>query len=302
MDWREPLIIKSFLRLRSNMLDGNIPKQLSLLSSLQVLDLADNKLSGTLPPSFGNFRAMIMIPHGGKPILSKNMASYYTENIQITTKGSELTFTSVLSFVASLDLSDNNISGEIPEEFTNLHGLHSLNLSGNHLTGRIPINIGAMGQLESLDLSLNHLSSTIPTSIADLNFLGHLNLSHNNLSGRIPSGNQLQTLNDPSIYIGNHYLCGQPLLEKCPSDEPVEGPAEEKQNENGSEIIWLYVGLSPGFVVGFWGFLGIVMLKKSTRYAYIRFIDRICDWIYMDVIINSARPKSKRNRGRRGCR
>ncbi|XP_038977498.1 receptor-like protein EIX2 [Phoenix dactylifera] len=216
------------LRPRSNMLDGNIPWQLSLLSSLQVLDLADNKLSGTLPLSFGNFIAMIMIQNGGKLALFENMASYYIENIQINTKGSELMFTSVFSLVTSLDLSDNNIFGEIPEELTNFHGLHSLNLSGNHLTERIPINIGAMGQLEPLDLSMNNLSSIIPTSIAYLNFLEHLNLPYNNLSRRIPSGNQLQILNDPSIYISNQYLCGLPLPEKYPGDEPAECPIEKK--------------------------------------------------------------------------
>nr|XP_019705444.1 receptor-like protein EIX1 [Elaeis guineensis] len=293
------------LCLRSNMLDGNIPIQLSPLASLQVLDLADNKLSGNLPPSFGNFVAMIGIPNGSKPILSGDVASYYVENLLITMKGRELIFTAVLSLVTSLDLSDNNISGEIPEKFTNLRGLYYLNLSGNHLTGRIPENIGAMEQLESLDLSRNNLSSTIPTSISNLNSLEYLNLSHNNLSGRFPNGNQLRTLiNDPSVYMGNWYLCGFPLLEKCPDDEPAEGPTahgrEEKQdeNENDSEMIWFYVSLSPGFVVGFWGFLGAVMLKKSTRYAYIRFIDRICDWIYMAITINSARPKSKGNCGR----
>ncbi|KAG1355037.1 Receptor-like protein 12 [Cocos nucifera] len=300
----ESLSSLKVLRLRSNMLDGNIPTNLSLLASLQVLDLADNNLSGTLPPSFGNFKAMIVIQNESKSVLSEDVASYYTENLLITMKGLDLTFTTVLSLVTSLDLSDNNISGEIPEKLTKLYGLHFLNLSGNHLTGRIPKNIGAMGQLESLDLSMNNLSSTIPTSISNLNFLAHLNLSYNNLSGRIPSGSQLQTfINDPSIYIGNRYLCGQPLPEKCPGDEPARGPTvhgrEEKQdeNENDSEMIWFYVSLSPGFVVGFWGFLGAVMLKKSSRYAYIRFIDRLCDWIHMVTTTNSAKPKSKRNRG-----
>ncbi|KAG1355035.1 receptor-like protein EIX2 [Cocos nucifera] len=182
----ENLLALEVLRLRSNILDGNIPMQLSLLASLQVLDLADNKLVGILPPSFGNFSAMTVIPNRSEPILFENMSSYYTENLHITTKGLDLTFTTVLSLVTSLDLSDNNISGEIPEEFTNLRGLLFLNLSGNHLTGNIPKNIGAMGQLESLDLSMNNLSSTIPTRISNLNFLEHLNLSHNNLSGKIP--------------------------------------------------------------------------------------------------------------------
>jgi len=38
----------------------------------------------------------------------------------------------------SLDLSCNQLSGEIPEELTNLTFLGSLNLSNNHLVGQIP--------------------------------------------------------------------------------------------------------------------------------------------------------------------
>lgn len=70
----------------------NIPVQLSLLDSLQVLDLADNKLSGTLPPSFGNFRAMTVIPDGAPVVLYEDLAKYdfYAENVQITAEGQEL--------------------------------------------------------------------------------------------------------------------------------------------------------------------------------------------------------------------
>ncbi|ONK64074.1 uncharacterized protein A4U43_C07F21820 [Asparagus officinalis] len=46
------------LRLRSNVLEGSIPEQLSLLENLQVLDLADNNLSGTIPQWLGNLTAM----------------------------------------------------------------------------------------------------------------------------------------------------------------------------------------------------------------------------------------------------
>lgn len=46
----------SFLRrlsLRSNFFDGDIPKQLCLLSRLQVLDLANSDLSGEIPQCLG---------------------------------------------------------------------------------------------------------------------------------------------------------------------------------------------------------------------------------------------------------
>ncbi|GJS55160.1 leucine-rich repeat protein [Tanacetum coccineum] len=85
-----------------------------------------------------------------------------------------------------------------------------LNLSHNHLSGSIPDSVGNMKVIISLDFSDNQLSGMIPPSLAALNFLSHLNLSHNNLSGRIPTGNQLQTLIDPSIYAGNRDLCGTP--------------------------------------------------------------------------------------------
>ncbi|RWR93262.1 LRR receptor-like serine/threonine-protein kinase GSO1 [Cinnamomum micranthum f. kanehirae] len=51
---------------RSNMFQGNMPPQLSLLSSVHILDLANNRLSGKIPTSFGNFTSMAMTPwkHG----------------------------------------------------------------------------------------------------------------------------------------------------------------------------------------------------------------------------------------------
>ncbi|XP_042415229.1 receptor-like protein EIX2 [Zingiber officinale] len=47
------------LSLRSNKFTGEIPSKLSLMPSLQILDLAHNLFSGLLPPSFGNFTAMM---------------------------------------------------------------------------------------------------------------------------------------------------------------------------------------------------------------------------------------------------
>ncbi|WOG86445.1 hypothetical protein DCAR_0205650 [Daucus carota subsp. sativus] len=58
----------------------------------------------------------------------------------------------------SIDLSNNNISGEIPEELMHLRALSNLNLAGNHLAGRIPSRIGNLEKLEFLDLSrLNYM-------------------------------------------------------------------------------------------------------------------------------------------------
>ena len=71
--------------------------------------------------------------------LYDNGSSYgYEERLIVITKGLLLEYTRTLSLVVSIDLSDNNLSGEFPEGITKLFGLVFLNLSMNHITGRIP--------------------------------------------------------------------------------------------------------------------------------------------------------------------
>ncbi|CAL9088914.1 unnamed protein product, partial [Musa acuminata var. zebrina] len=214
----ENLLSLRVLSLKSNLFYGSIPVHIANLTSLQVLDLSSNHLSGSIPSSLGNCSAMVEIQHDITSLLNLfNVSGSYSESIVITAKGYDIQYTTILSLVTSIDLSNNNLSGEIPRELTKLHGLHFLNLSKNHLRGTIPEKIGSMEQLESLDLSMNNLTGDIPSSFSSLNFLSHLNLSHNNLSGRIPTaGGQMSTfIDDPSIYDGNEYLCGTPLPE-CP--------------------------------------------------------------------------------------
>ncbi|XP_058075932.1 receptor-like protein EIX1 [Magnolia sinica] len=269
------------LSLRSNMFSGNIPSQLSKLTSLHVLDVAQNYLSGSIPQSFENLMAMKneqkinhVLSYGGM------RSSYYKENLLVSVKGLVLEYTRTVSLVTCMDLSRNNLSGEIPEGFTGLLGLRALNLSGNHLAGKIPDKIGKLALLESLDFSENQLSGTIPQSISNLTFLSCLNLSFNNLWGKIPSGNQLQTFQNPSIYMGNIGLCGPPLLDKCVSDETPPGPGYVEKDEEEDEMRWFYSGLGPGFAVGFWALCGILVLKKSWRIVYYHFFDEMKDRLF----------------------
>lgn len=156
------------------------------------------------------------------------LTAIYEESLMVTIKGRELDYSNTLSLVMSMDLSANDLHGQIPDSITDLVELQSLNLSGNRLKGSIPRKIDNLQQLESLDLSKNLLDGKIPSSISALNYLSYLNLSYNNLSGRIPVGNQMQTLTDPTIYAGNPDLCGTPLTKKCTGDE-VPGAGYKKQ-------------------------------------------------------------------------
>ncbi|CAL9054569.1 unnamed protein product, partial [Musa banksii] len=236
------------LRLRSNMFSGNIPAELGQLAYLHVIDLANNKLSGPIPHSFGNLNAAMTRsrPHLTRrdkrvfysPLVKDRPAllpfDNYDDSIALTIKGRYYNFSIILYLVNIIDLSNNNLTGEIPIEIGSLSMLQTLNLSRNNFVGQIPAAIGAMKSLETLDLSFNKLSGVIPQSFSALNSLNHLNLSYNNLSGAIPSGNQLRTLEDASIYIGNVHLCGPPVTKSCSDDPNVDSTEEEY--EQGSHI------------------------------------------------------------------
>lgn len=296
--WIGELTSLGFLVLRSNKFEGGIPPQLSQLSNLQLLDLALNNLSGTIPTSFGNFSAMAVTDRKNDQYVLNDTVFGYEESIWVHWKGRQSEYTHTVSLVMNIDLSSNNLSGEIPKEITILYGLQSLNLSRNHLIGNIPEKIGNLRWIESLDLSRNQLSGVIPQSLSNLTSLNHLNLSYNNLSGRIPSGNQLDTLDDSSIYIGNHDLCGTPLPKNCPRNEKSHDPelvGDKEEDEKGIEIELFFITMGPGFVVGFWIVCGPLLFKKSWRIAYYLFFDKIKDWLYVIVARKMAKFQSKRS-------
>ncbi|KAL6288237.1 hypothetical protein ACE6H2_012627 [Prunus campanulata] len=269
----ENMLSLLILSLRLNSFTGNIPSQLCGLSNLHILDLSHNNLSGKIPQCIGNLS-------GFKSEFTDKDTSRYQGKLEVVSKGRVLMYDSILYLVNGVDLSDNNLSGEMPVGLTSLLKLGTLNLSMNHLTGNIPEKIGNLEQIETLDLSTNKLSGSIPRSMVSLTFLNHLNLSFNNLSGRIPTGNQFKTLVDQSIYEGNAALCGYPLP-GCQDDnkEAPQVPSGDGEDDDDSkfEKLWFIISIVIGFFVGFWGVCGTLVIKKSWRYAYFHFLDKVKD-------------------------
>ncbi|XP_041026887.1 LRR receptor-like serine/threonine-protein kinase GSO2 [Juglans microcarpa x Juglans regia] len=255
------------IRLRHCSIWGLIPISIGNLSSIRRLDLLNNQMNGSIPESIGR-----------------------------------------LSQLLSLDLSQNFWYGILKEaHFQNLSRLEWLDLSSDLPTNtlalevhqdwvppfkiRIPETIGNLNALESLDLSRNGISGSIPDSLSSLHFLSYLNLSFNNLSGKIPRGSQLQTLNDPSIYQGNSLLCGHPLPTKCPWDEtepghaaPIDDGKVDEDNEDRIDSLLFYLIVAVGFVVGFWGVCGTLIVKTSWRLAYFRMFDNLKDKIAIFIM------------------
>ncbi len=64
-----------------------------------------------------------------------------------------------------MDLSENQLSGEIPPELGNLSNLRGLLLSNNQLSGEIPPELGNLSNLAELHLSRNQLTGRIPPEV-----------------------------------------------------------------------------------------------------------------------------------------
>uniref|UniRef100_A0A803KTE3 Leucine-rich repeat-containing N-terminal plant-type domain-containing protein n=2 Tax=Chenopodium quinoa TaxID=63459 RepID=A0A803KTE3_CHEQI len=284
----------SFLSLGNNNFVGEIPLSLCQLPFLQILDLAVNEISGTIPNCIGNLTAMQsttdMLPQLQYNGIGSNyvIAIAYTDAATIMWKQTERSFGKFIGLVKLIDLSNNKLEGEIPREISALHGLVSLNLSRNSLVGSITPEIGQLTALEVLGLSNNHLSGEIPASITALSSLSNLDLSNNHFFGEIPKGTQLQGFN-ASVYAGNPQLCGAPLS-NCSWDQPHHNSTRgdnttphDDTDDDKMFIVGLYVSVVLGFIIGFWGVYGTLVVKRSWRRAFFQFFDDMKDRLYVMV-------------------
>ncbi|OMO88199.1 hypothetical protein COLO4_20374 [Corchorus olitorius] len=274
-------LLLAYLGLRANHLTGNIPEEFCKFPNLHIIDFAHNNLSGTIPECLGNLEAFTYLGPLFNVLPSAQRISFM-QHVEVVTKGRKNEYSKIIPLVNAIDLSSNNLVGEIPDHLTKLSALGTLNLSWNHLTGRIPENIGDLKRLETLDLSHNYLYGPIPPSMSSMTLLNHLNLSFNNLSGQIPTSNQFQTFNDPSIYQGNLKLCGPPLSTSCSStsNKNAEDKNEDSDGEDKYDKLWFYVSTAVGFAVGFWAVCGSLVIKQSWRRAYFKFVDKLKDRLF----------------------
>jgi len=251
-------------------------------SKLHIIDLSFNKFSGSLPLEmiqswksmkasntsqlqYEQWRLFFRTQQKGQSWTETNTYSFTMSN-----KGLVMVYERLQEFykMMAIDISSNNISGEIPKVIGELKGLVLLNLSNNILTGNIPSSLGKLSNLEALDLSFNNLSGKIPQQLTQLTFLEFLNVSFNNLSGPIPQNQQFSTFQDNS-FEGNQGLCGDQLSKKCidharPSFSPPS--ASDDDSESFFEFDWKVslIGYVGGLVAGV--ALGITFSPQVLRW------------------------------------
>ncbi|XP_019167267.1 PREDICTED: LRR receptor-like serine/threonine-protein kinase GSO1 isoform X2 [Ipomoea nil] len=291
------LKLLEILCLDSNELKGSIPNNICQLQSIHIMDLSSNHFSGSIPTCFNSLMTTNdeLMPEEYFDTFEDPLEEVFFDYEWLMWKGIKEEYGKNLKFMKLIDLSSNKLVGEIPAKITDLHMLNSLNLSRNKLTGSIPDKIGEMRSLESLDLSNNQLSGAIPPSLASISFLAHLDLSNNNLSGCIPLGTQLQGFSE--AYQGNSKLRGPPLPTNCHRDEPRNAPQQggiDEIEEDEGWIIWgfdFFVSLILGFILGFWGVCGTLILKRSWRHAYFQFLEDKKEKICTAIVVLGAKLK-----------
>mmetsp|Transcript_8719 Transcript_8719/g.13447 ORF Transcript_8719/g.13447 Transcript_8719/m.13447 type:complete len:1175 (-) Transcript_8719:1036-4560(-) len=163
------------LRINGNYLRKTLPPLsggLYSLPFLKELDISFNFLTGTLPA-------------GGIAKLSTITTLNLSGNQLKGNLPNELFEASELTL---LDLSDNEFHGTLSPNVEKLKNLHHLNLSTSGISGTLPSELGSITDLLHLDVSSNRvIGGNIPTEFGRLINLKHLDMKENNFSGTLPS-------------------------------------------------------------------------------------------------------------------
>ncbi|KAL0800993.1 hypothetical protein Bca101_056169 [Brassica carinata] len=286
-----------FLDLSNNRLSGSIPSCLSNTSvgmgkedtSSFSLDLAIGSTESS-PGSLmetASFSRKIYVGAYVKSLLMLDQLSTlynYKEatklKVQLATKHRYDDYMGQnLELFFGLDLSANELTGEIPVELGGLMEFHTLNFSHNKLSGAIPESFSGMKNMESLDLSYNKLQGWIPPQLTELSSLAIFNVSFNNLSGVIPQGKQFNTF-DTGSYLSNPLLCGKPTRRNCDS-KTIDAQDNVVENEESTiDMESMYWSLAAAYVTTLLG----VFTSLSFDSPWSRF------WFYMvDAVIHKVR-------------
>ncbi|ESQ40616.1 hypothetical protein EUTSA_v10014071mg [Eutrema salsugineum] len=101
-----------------------------------------------------------------------------------------------------------NLTGEIQPTIAKLKYLSFLWLSWTNLTGPVPAFLSQLKNLEYINLSFNDLSGSIPSSLSLLPKLGFLELSRNKLTGPIPESFGSFQGQVPDLFLSHNQLSG----------------------------------------------------------------------------------------------
>ncbi|KAI5325863.1 hypothetical protein L3X38_034937 [Prunus dulcis] len=203
------------LNLEDQQLAGSLPPSIGNLTHLTGINLNANNFAGEIPQETGRLHSLQHLNLSANSFDGKIPAniSHCTQLRFLNLRSNQLigSIPSQLSSLLSLThllLSLNNLTGSIPEWIGNLSSLNSLYLSNNNFQGSIPNELRRLTGLTELSLGLNNLSGMVPSSIYNMSSLSGFTVSNNQLHGELPPnlGNTLPNLEQ--FYCGGNNFTG----------------------------------------------------------------------------------------------
>ncbi len=240
-----------------------------MLDSLEVLDMYNNQLFGTLDGISGmsNVRGIYLAVNeisGGIPSdlgsLTELIEFRIHENLLDGTLSAGLF---ELPNIQYIELQYNGLVGNFPET-TGTSSLYGLNLSNNQLEA-LSSGIGNFPSLENLNMQENNLTGVLPAELANNTFLKFITLGFNNFSGGIPTEwASLDSLQE--LYLTANML-DQPLPTELSALISLRNIAID-QNQ------------IPGDIPPSWS----ALINLENIYIYDNLLTGLPDWSNIDVI------------------
>ncbi|GLT38713.1 hypothetical protein SLA2020_129430 [Shorea laevis] len=182
------------LDISNSEISGSIPSSFFDLVNLISVDLSSNNLSGSITASMlsklVNLRKLDLSDNSLLSLSNNGTVVNYSFPNLWSLKFSSCNIHKFPSFLRKakslqeLDISKNNISGQIHKWEIEGMSLDTLNLSYNCLTG---IDSFGFGNLKTVDLRSNVLQGSLPILSTTWDSMQQLFISRNNLNGEIPS-------------------------------------------------------------------------------------------------------------------
>ncbi|KAH7426380.1 hypothetical protein KP509_11G099100 [Ceratopteris richardii] len=206
------------LRLNNNYFTGAVPPTLlsTALGLLEELDLSHNKLTGEVPRVLSTSLKIVNLSYNSlSGMLPKKLGSCYVVDLNHNNITGDLSMWQYWSdMLEVLDISANKLTGELGDGVSRFVRLRVLNISHNGFSASIPSAYGFLPKLSVIDVSFNNLDGAIPASLFNSSTLSTLVLSNNLLVGDLilpkspPLGSQKGEYQMAIIDISNNKLNG----------------------------------------------------------------------------------------------
>ncbi|XP_021813401.1 probably inactive leucine-rich repeat receptor-like protein kinase At3g28040 [Prunus avium] len=184
------------MNLTSNQIGGTFANLTLEFSYFPKLHLSSNTLEGPIPS-----------------VLSK--ASYLDLSYNKLSGSISFLCSSETIPLSFLDLSNNNVSRQVPNCLTHWENLVMLDLSYNALSGKIPTTIGSIFRIKTLKLRSNKFVGQLPSSLKNCTSLDVVDVGDNKLSGPIPEWLGVSLKNLVILMLSSNYFNGSLPSQIC---------------------------------------------------------------------------------------